>query len=238
MAGLFEGQESAGHLFSEKLGGIPVVIWVALGVVAVWIYESRKSKTTTAATAAPGTTGSLTPAEYAQAYYAENPTAYVTTPVYITSGVGGGGSSGTGLSTGGATPITPGRHTPGKRTTPNKPTAATTPATHKVITAATPPMTSQGKAAQEFVSGQGVSLESTGKLASGTFTTKTGALVSTITTYAETVQAVRAGTRVGYVTASTGTIVPITSVTQLEKLEGTTSATQPGKGKQTTTYRY
>lgn len=96
-----------------------------------------------------------------------------------------------------------------------------------------------GGALGEFVSGSGVSLETAaGQLATGTIKAATGALATTIDTYEETVKAIEAGTKVGYITATTGAIKPITSVAQLEKLEGSTSSTAPGKGKQTTTYTY
>lgn len=85
MAGLFDdGGREAHHgggpdnLLSSKIGGIPVALLALGGIALVWILSSRKSSsssTTTSTTSpAPGTTGSLTPQQYAAAYATANPT--------------------------------------------------------------------------------------------------------------------------------------------------------------------
>lgn len=88
MAGLFDeggggggssGGAGIGGLLKGKTFGLPTPLVIVAGILFVWWYlDKKKSTATTAATtasaAAPGSTGSLTPQQYAAEYEANTPT--------------------------------------------------------------------------------------------------------------------------------------------------------------------
>lgn len=196
--------------WSRRYAGIPLYAWAAGGVALVGgiVYFLVKRKKSSTTTAATTAATSTTG---------------TATPSWLTTGSGGGGS---GPGGGGGAGTTVGRGTP--PVTPGTPASAGT----------VPTATLNTILPNTFTSGKGVSLETpTGTLTSGTVKTGTGVEATTIPTYTATLQDIEKGLNVGYITAKTNKVVPLTSVSQLEQLEGGTSS-GPGKGKQTTTYTY
>lgn len=200
-----------GSFLTQRLGPLPVWVWVVVAVGVYLVFFRKKSTTQTT-----GTTTTTQPTEtvtYPTGTSYSGPVGYA--PTY-----GGGGGGGT--STGGGAAGTPGK----KTTTPGK--GGTTPGngTNPVPVGGTI-VTPVG--ANLFSSGSGESIERTGKLATGAVYGSTGSLYSTIQTYTQTEKLLQSGQTV-YYQQSPGQFTPITTVTAFRSLEHTK------QGKQTTTY--
>lgn len=193
--------------WGRRYAGIPLYAWAAGGVALVGGIVYFLLRKKSSTTTTTTTSGATT-------------STTGTAPSWLTTG-GGGGGSGSG---GGGTTV--GRSTP--PATPGTPASAGTVPTTTLPTVQPVP----------FTSGKGVSLETpTGALTTGTVRTGTSSEATTIKSYTQTLADIEKGLNVGYITARTNKIVPLTSVSQFEQLEGGTSS-GPGKGKQTTTYTY
>ena len=196
-----------GSSLSKKYAGLPLWAWgliAGAGAFGVYYVLIRKKSTTSTAIAT------------------EVPATPATSSPRTVQGTGGGG--------GGVAPSTT-----TTTTTPTAPAPSTTTTGTSLGTQSAPASTLSLPFVQPkaFVSGQGVSLETpTGKLTTGNVTAGTGQVASTIPTYTSTIQAIQRGQHVGYITARTNKIVPITSVTAFKQLEHNKT------GKQTTTYTY
>lgn len=197
-----------GSSLSKKYAGLPLWAWGliagagAFGVYYFLIRKKSSSTSTAIATEVPATPATSSPR--------------------TVQGTGGGG--------GGVAPSTT-----TTTTTPTAPAPSTTTTGTSLGTQPAPASTLSLPFVQPqaFTSGQGVSLETpTGKLTTGNVTAGTGQVASTIPTYTSTIQAIQRGQHVGYITARTNKIVPITSVTAFKQLEHNQT------GKQTTTYTY
>ena len=197
-----------GSSLSKKYAGLPLWAWGliagagAFGVYYFLIRKKSSSTSTAIATEVPATPATSSPR--------------------TVQGTGGGG--------GGVAPSTT-----TTTTTPTAPAPSTTTTGTSLGTQPAPASTLSLPFVQPqaFTSGQGVSLETpTGKLTTGNVTAGTGQVASTIPTYTSTIQAIQRGQHVGYITARTNKIVPITSVTAFKQLEHNKT------GKQTTTYTY
>ena len=198
-----------GSSLSKKYAGLPLWAWGliagagAFGVYYFLIRKKSSSTSTAIATEVPATPATSSPR--------------------TVQGTGGGGGGGVAPSTTTTT------------TTPTAPAPSTTTTGTSLGTQPAPASTLSLPFVQPqaFTSGEGVSLETpTGKLTTGNVTAGTGQVASTIPTYTSTIQAIQRGQHVGYITARTNKIVPITSVTAFKQLEHNQT------GKQTTTYTY
>lgn len=194
--------------WGRRYAGIPLYAWAAGGVALVGGIAYFLLRKKSSTTTTTTTSAATT-------------TTSGTAPSWLTTG-GGGGGSGSG---GGGTTV-------GRSSTP--PATPGTPASAGTVPTTTLPTVQP----VPFTSGKGVSLETpTGSLTTGTVRTGTSSEATTIKSYTQTLQDIEKGLNVGYITARTNKIVPLTSVSQFEQLEGGTSS-GPGKGKQTTTYTY
>ena len=206
-------RRQGGSSLSKKYAGLPLWAWgliAGAGAFGVYYFLIRKksSASTAIATEVPATPATSSPR--------------------TVQGTGGGGG-------GGVPPSTSTPTTPSTTTTPTAPAPSTTTTGTSLGTQPAPASTLSLPFVQPqaFTSGQGVSLETpTGKLTTGNVTAGTGQVASTIPTYTSTIQAIQRGQKVGYITATTNKIVPVTSVTAFKQLEHNKT------GKQTTTYTY
>ena len=201
-------RRQGGSSLSKKYAGLPLWAWgliAGAGAFGVYYFLIRKKSSTSTAIAT------------------EVPATPATSSPRTVQGTGGGGGGGVAPSTTTTT------------TTPAAPAPSTTTTGTSLGTQPAPASTLSLPFVQPkaFTSGQGVSLETpTGKLTTGNVTAGTGQVASTIPTYTSTIQAIQRGQKVGYITATTNKIVPVTSVTAFKQLEHNKT------GKQTTTYTY
>ena len=213
-------RRQGGSSLSKKYAGLPLWAWgliAGAGAFGVYYFLIRKKSSTSTAIAT------------------EVPATPATSSPRTVQGTGGGGGGGVAPSTT-TTTTTPGApSTTTTTTTPAAPAPSTTTTGTSLGTQPAPASTLSLPFVQPkaFTSGQGVSLETpTGKLTTGNVTAGTGQVASTIPTYTSTIQAIQRGQKVGYITATTNKIVPVTSVTAFKQLEHNKT------GKQTTTYTY